>query len=107
MPVADVKIRSGILQSTLTNDLSTEGVVAGGRRMEAVLPAGVHASRLQREEGVVTSSVTVALLSDVTSMGPTASFQLCCSVLALKVLSCEGTKRIFWCLWALYHCTET
>lgn len=80
--------------------------MAGGRRMEAVLPVGLHASRLQRE-GVVTSSVTVALLSDVTSMGPTASFHLCCSVLALKVLSCEGTKSIFWRLWALYHCTET
>lgn len=47
--------------------------MAGGRRMEAVLPAGLHASRLQRE-GVVTSSVTVALLSDVTSMGPQPAF---------------------------------
>jgi len=78
-PVADVKMRIGLLQSTLTKDraipLSREGAVAGGRT-EAVVHAGVHASRLPKEERVVTSSVTVVLLSDVTSMDPIPSFQL-------------------------------
>jgi len=51
---------------------------------EAVYCAGIHASRLPKEEEVVTSSVTVILLGDVTSMDPTASFHLCPSVLPSK-----------------------
>ena len=86
-PVADVKIRIGVLQSTLTEDhavtFSREGAVAVGK-IEAVVHAVVHASRLPTEERVVTSSVTVVLLSDVTSMDPIPSFHLWCSVLTLK-----------------------
>ena len=48
---------------------------------QAVVHAGVHASRLPKEERVVTSTVTVILLSDVTSMNAMPSFQLSCSVL--------------------------
>lgn len=47
-----------------------------GVKIEAVARAGVHASRLPKEERVVTSSVTVVLLSDVTSMDPIPGFQL-------------------------------
>lgn len=53
--------------------------MAGGK-----VEAGVRASRSPKEERVVTSSVTVVLLSDVTSMDPIPSFQLWCSVLTLK-----------------------
>lgn len=73
-----MKIRIGILQSTLTKDFIipfSRGVVAGGK-IEAVVHAGLHASRLPKEEREVTSSVTLVLLSDVTSMDAIPSFQL-------------------------------
>lgn len=47
-PMADVKIRTGVLYSTLADDrvipFSRQGVEAKGE-MEAVVHAGVHASR--------------------------------------------------------------
>lgn len=52
-PLGDMKISIGALQSTLTKDhaiaFSREGAVAGGK-IEAVVYAGVHASKLPKEE---------------------------------------------------------
>lgn len=84
-PIADVKIRIDILQSTLTKDFTipfSRYVVAGGK-IEADVHAGLHASRLPKEREV-TSSVVMVLLSDVTSMDAIPSFQLWCSVLTFK-----------------------
>lgn len=70
---------------------------------EAVYCAGIHASRLPKEEEVVTSSVTVILLGDVTSMDPTASFHLCPSVLPSEFWVVKVLKPSQ----VLCGCTET